>query len=120
MTYVDGFVLPVPSANRKAYEDVARKSAAVFLKHGALRVVECWPDDVPEGEVTSFPMAVKLEEAELAVFSWIEWPDRETRDAGNKAAMEDPAMGGFDPATMPFNAKRMIWGGFASFLDQRP
>ncbi|MDT4834607.1 putative protein YbaA [compost metagenome] len=111
MTYVDGFVVPVPTANREAYRKVAEMAAGVFKECGALSVVECWGDDVPEGKVTSFPMAVKRKEDETVVFSWITWPSKQVRDAGMKKAMEDPRMQP-SPSTMPFDGQRMIYGGF--------
>ncbi|QEY63551.1 DUF1428 domain-containing protein [Metapseudomonas lalkuanensis] len=111
MTYVDGFVVPVPTASREAYRKVAEMAAGVFKECGALSVVECWGDDVPEGKVTSFPMSVKLKEGETVVFSWITWPSRQARDAGMKKAMEDPRMQP-NPETMPFDGQRMIFGGF--------
>jgi uncharacterized protein YbaA (DUF1428 family) len=118
MAYVDGFVIPVPLANRAAYEDLARRVAPVFKRHGALKVVECWGDDVPDGVVTSFPMAVKTEPGETVVFSWIWWADKAARDAGNAAFMEDPAIKDFDHASNPFDGKRMIYGGFEVMLDE--
>ena len=115
MTYVDGYVVPVPTANRDAYLKLARDAAAVFKEHGALKVVECWGDDVPEGKVTSFPMAVKIEQSETVVFSWIIWPSRKVRDEGNKKVMADPRM---QPGqNMPFDGKRMIYGGFDMMLE---
>lgn len=111
MTYVDGFVVAVPTANREAYRKVAEMAAGVFKECGALSVVECWGDDVPEGKVTSFPMSVKLKEDETVVFSWITWPSKQVRDAGMQKAMEDPRMKP-DPNTMPFDGQRMIYGGF--------
>lgn len=116
MTYVDGFVIAVPTANREKYKDVAVAAAAVFKKHGALKVVECWGEDIPDGEVTSFPMAVKASAEETVVFSWILWPDKATREAGMKNAMEDPDMN-MDMASMPFDGKRVIFGGFDILLD---
>ena len=116
MSYVDGFVAAVPTANRDAYRAHAEKALAVFKEHGALRCVECWGDDVPEGEVTSFTMAVKRGDDETAVFSWVEWPSKEARDAGWKKIMDDPRMQpGANP--MPFDGKRMIYGGFAPIVD---
>jgi uncharacterized protein YbaA (DUF1428 family) len=116
MPYVDGFVIPVPKANRAAYLEMAKKAVAVFKDHGALRVVECWGDDVPEGKVTSFPMAVQRQDEETVVFSWIVWPSRQARDEGNKKVMADPRMKP-DPSTMPFDGKRLIFGGFEVILD---
>lgn len=116
MSYVDGFVAPVPVANRDKYEAHARMSAALFKEFGALRVVECWGDDVPEGKLTSFGLAVKREADEVVVFSWIEWPDKATRDAAWDKLMKDPRM---DPQNnpMPLDGKRLIYGGFAVLLD---
>jgi len=109
MNYVDGCVIPVPTANREAFLKHAQAAAAVFKEHGALTVVDCWGDDVPEGKVTSFPMAVQREEGETIVFSWITWPSRAARDTGMKKAMDDARM---MDVTMPFDGKRMIYGGF--------
>ncbi|MBD9501049.1 DUF1428 domain-containing protein [Pseudomonas sp. BGr12] len=111
MNYVDGFLVPVPTAKREHYIKVARKAAAMFREYGALGVVECWGNDVPEGKVTSFPMAVKLKEDETVVFSWITWPSKEVRDAGMKQFMEDPRMK-TEFSDMPFDGQRMIFGGF--------
>lgn len=116
MTYVDGFVVAVPTANREKYRAVAQKAAAVFKEHGALKVVECWGDDVPDGQVTSFPMAVKRKDDETVVFSWITWPSRQARDTGMKKVMDDPRMKpGAEP--MPFDGKRMIYGGFEPIVE---
>ena len=115
MAYVDGFVIPVPTGKRDAYLKMAEKTAAVFKEHGALKVVECWGDDIPEGKVTSFPMAVKCEKAETVVFSWVIWPSRAVRDEGNKQVMADPRM---QPGEgMPFDGKRLIHGGFEIILE---
>ena len=116
MAYVDGFVLAVPTANRDAYVKVATEAAAVFKEYGALHFVECWGDDVPDGEVTSLPMAVKRKEDETVVFAWIVWPSREARDAGNKKVMADPRMEG-SMKDMPFDGKRMIFGGFETIVE---
>lgn len=118
MTYVDGYVIAVPTAKKDAYKKVAKAMVPMFKDHGALRVVESWGDDVPAGKVTSFPMAVKATADETVVFSWITWPDKATRDVGMKAAMEDPRMAGMDPANMPFDGKRMIFGGFEVMIDE--
>lgn len=116
MTYVDGFVLAVPKANREAFKALAEEAAPIFKDHGALAVVECWGDDVPDGEVTSFPMAVKCKDDETVVFSWIVWPSREARDEGNKKVMDDPRMNhSMDDA--PFDPKRMIYGGFTKLVE---
>ena len=116
MTYIDGFVAAVPTANREAYRKHAQTAAAVFKEHGALRVVECWGDDVPEGKLTSFPMAVKREPDETVIFSWITWPSRQVRDEAWKKVMADPRL---QPETnpMPFDGKRMIYGGFEMIVD---
>jgi uncharacterized protein YbaA (DUF1428 family) len=117
MPYVDGFLLAVPTANREKYREIAEQASVVFKDHGAQHVVECWGDDVPEGEVTSFPMAVKRKEDETVVFAWITWPNKEVRDRGTKAAMEDPRFAeGFE--NMPFDGKRMIFGGFEVLVDR--
>lgn len=110
MPYVDGFVIPVKASNKDAYLKMARMAADIWKEHGALEIVECWGDDVPEGKVTSFPMAVKLEDDEVVVFSWVVWPDRASRDAGNEKVMADPRMQNNDD--MPFDGKRLIFGGF--------
>lgn len=117
MPYVDGFVVAVPTANKAKYRQVAEQAAAVFKEHGALKVVECWGDDVPEGKVTSFPMAVKRQPDETVVFSWIVWASREARDRGMKAAMSDPRLQP-DAQPMPFDGQRMIYGGFEVIVDQ--
>jgi uncharacterized protein YbaA (DUF1428 family) len=116
MNYVDGFVLAVPTANRETYRQVAQTASTVFKENGALSVVECWGDDVPEGKVTSFSMAVKRKDDESVVFSWITWPSKEIRDSGMKKAMEDPRLQqGMNP--MPFDGQRMIFGGFQVIVD---
>ena len=84
MTYIDGFVAAVPTANREKYRKHAETAGGIFKEHGALRLVECWGDDVPQGKVTSFPMAVKCQDDETVVFSWITWPSRKARDEGMK------------------------------------
>jgi uncharacterized protein YbaA (DUF1428 family) len=117
MNYVDGYVLAVPTAKRADYLEFARKAAPIFKDHGALTVVETWGDDVPEGKITSFPMAVKCAADETVVFSWIVWPSRKARDEGMAKAMADPRM---EPVNtpMPFDGKRMIFGGFEVILEQ--
>jgi uncharacterized protein YbaA (DUF1428 family) len=116
MTYVDGFVAAVPTANRETFRKHAELAAGVFKEYGALKVVECWGDDVPEGTVTSFTMAVKRKDDETVVFSWIIWPSRQTRDEGMKAVMADPRLQP-DKNPMPFDGKRMIYGGFEVIVD---
>lgn len=116
MTYVDGFLVPVPTANRERYVEMARKAAAIFREFGALSVVECWGDDVPPGKVTSFPLAVQLKEDETVVFAWITWPSKAARDEGMKKTMEDTRMKP-DLEHMPFDGQRMIFGGFQVLID---
>jgi uncharacterized protein YbaA (DUF1428 family) len=117
MFYVDGYVVAVPTENKEAYIKVALTAAEVFKTHGALKVVECWGDDVPEGKLTSFPMAVKLEPNETVVFSWIIWPSREIRDQGMEKSMADHRMQP-NETDMPFDGKRMIFGGFEMIVDE--
>jgi uncharacterized protein YbaA (DUF1428 family) len=116
MTYIDGFVAAVPTANREIYRRHAEQAALVFKEHGALKHVECWGDDVPEGKLTSFPMAVRKQDDETVVFSWIVWPSRQARDEGMKKVMADPRV---QPAVnpMPFDGKRLIFGGFEVLVD---
>ena len=116
MTYVDAFVAAVPTANRDAYLEHARKAAVVFKRHGALSLVECWGDDIPDGEVTSFPMAVKCKPDETVVFSWVTWPSKEVREAGMQKIFADPDMQP-DANPMPFDGKRIILGGFDVVLE---
>jgi len=126
MSFIDGFVIAVPTANKQKFIDHAKLGDSVFTDLGALRVVECWGDDVPDGTVTDFRKAVKAEDGESVVFSWIEWPDKATRDAGmskmmgwmNDPEKTDPRM---DPKKnpMPFDGKRLIFGGFAPIVDLR-
>ncbi len=118
MSYVEGFVIPVAVTEKETYRAFAEKAAAVFKEHGALAVVECWADDTPYGEVTSFPRAVACREDEAVVFAWIIWPSRAAREAGNQGVMDDPrtaAMVG--PEGMPFDGKRMIFGGFETLVE---
>ena len=114
-TYVDGFVLPVPEGKREAYHDLARSAAENFRKYGAVRVVEAWGDDIRDGKVTDYRKAVKAEEGETVVFSWIEWPDKATRDSAWEKMMADPEMQ--PEGEMPFDGKRMFWGGFTPIVD---
>jgi uncharacterized protein YbaA (DUF1428 family) len=116
MAYVDGFVIPVPKGNRNEYHNVAAIAAPIFKEHGALKVVECWGDDIPKGEHTDFYGAVKCTEDETVVFSWIVWPDKATRDEGNKKVMADPRLNP-ESTPMPFDGKRMIFGGFEVLLE---
>lgn len=123
MSYIDGFVIACPKANRQKFIDHARHADALFMEMGAIRVVECWGDDVPDGKTTDFRMAVKAGADEDVLFSWIEWPDKATRDAAYAVMMApdfaDPRM---DPAQnpMPFDGKRMIFGGFSPVVDLKP
>ncbi len=116
MNYIDGFVAAVPNANKEAYLQHATEAAKVFKDHGALQVVETWGDDVPDGKVTSFPMAVKCEDNETVCFSWIVWPSREVRNQGMDKVMADPRMQP-DTNPMPFDGKRLIYGGFEVILE---
>lgn len=115
MPYVDGYVLAVPEQNKAAYLELARLSAEVFKDHGATHVAECWGDDVPQGKLTSFPMAVDLKEGETVVFSWIVWPSKAIRDEKMKEAMADPRFAVFEN-NVPFDGKRMIFGGFDTLV----
>lgn len=117
MKYVEGFVVAVPAENKEAYCKMAEKAVPFFKEFGALRVVECWASDVPDGKITDFRMAVKAQENEEVVFSWIEYPSKEVRDAANEKMRSDPRMKEFE-GTMPFDAKRMIFGGFTPIIDE--
>ena len=119
MSYIDGFVVPVPKGNKQRYKEVAAYAAPIFLEHGALRVVECWPNDVKPGKINDFRTAVIAEEGEDAVFSWIEWPDKATRDAGAEKVMNDPRMQPKEGEDMTFVGARMIYGGFEVLLDEK-
>jgi uncharacterized protein YbaA (DUF1428 family) len=116
MSYIDGMIAAVPNGSREAYRRHATETAAIFKEYGASGVVECWGDDVPEGKLTSFTMAVKREADESVVFSWISWPSRAARDEGWKKLMADPRM---QPGAMamPFDGKRLIYGGFEVLLE---
>lgn len=116
MSYVDGFVLAVPKANLEAYKEVARIAGEVWKEHGALAYVECIGDDVPMGELTSFPRAVQAKDDEIVVFSWIVYASRQARDEINAKVMADPRLDK-DQASMPFDGKRMIYGGFETFME---
>ncbi len=117
MNYVDGIVAAVPTANREALIKHSAAAAAIFKEHGALKVVDCWGDDVPEGKLTSFTMAVKREADETVIFSWVSWPSRAARDEGWKKVMADPRMQSGAMAKPPFDGKRMIYGGFEVVSD---
>lgn len=124
MSYIDGFVIACPTESKQAFVDHAQKADSMFIEMGATRIVECWGDDVPVGKTTDFRAAVKAEDNESVIFSWIEWPDKATRDAGMAKLEEmmanpdnaDPRM---DPEKnpMPFDGKRLIFGGFTPVVD---
>jgi uncharacterized protein YbaA (DUF1428 family) len=116
MSYIDGFVIPVPADKKAAYREMAAKVAPIFREHGAIRMVEYWGDDIPDGKLTDFKRAVQAEAGEVVVFSWIVWPSKAARDAGNKKVMEDPRSKDMG-SNMPFDGKRMIFGGFDLLLD---
>ena len=116
--YVDGFVVPVPKKNLAAYRAMARKVGKVWREHGAVEYVECVADDVKPGKLTSFPQAVKLKDDEVVVFSWIVYTSRARRDRVNKKVMADPRLASMmDPKKMPFDGKRMFFGGFKLLLE---
>ena len=115
MAYIDGFVAAVPLANKEVYREHAVRMAETMKRYGAFRCVETWGDNVPEGEATSFPMAVQRKDDEAVVFSWVWWPDKAARDAAWARMMEDPAMTNF--ADMPFDGKRIIYGGFEVLVE---
>jgi uncharacterized protein YbaA (DUF1428 family) len=115
MLYIDGFVIPIPKDRVDEYEKVARDAAAVWREHGALSVHECIGDDVPQGEVTSFPRAVQAGDDELVVFSWIVYESRDSRDEVNRKVMADPRMQGM--SDLPFDGKRLIYGGFRPLVE---
>ena len=116
MSYVDGFIIPVKTSNKDAFTGHANRIDKFFLEHGALKVVECWADDVPDGKVTDFKRAVQAQADETPVFSWIEWPDKAARDAAMKAMESDERM---MAEPMPFDGSRMIYGGFSPMVDER-
>ena len=118
MSYIDGYLVPVPEGTQDTYLRTARLVAKIFREHGATRVVESWGNDLPDGKVTDFRKAVKAEAGETVVFSWIEWPSKEVRDAGMAKAMADPRMTE-NPEPMPFDGKRMFFGGFDTIMDER-
>jgi uncharacterized protein YbaA (DUF1428 family) len=121
MTYIEGFVLAVPTANKQRFIDHAHAADEVFMEHGARRILECWQDDVPRGETTDFYGAVAAKDDESVLFSWVEWADKATRDA-RMAELEEAMKSDerFDPAKnpMPFDGKRMIYGGFQPIVEQ--
>jgi uncharacterized protein YbaA (DUF1428 family) len=115
MSYIDGFLIPVPENKKDDYRRMAEWAATIFQEHGALQVVECWGDDIPAGKLTDFYRAVQVEPGETIVFAWIVWPSREARDEGNRKVMADPRMQPMND--MPFDGKRMIFGGFTPLFD---
>ena len=117
MSYIDGFVIPVPTDKKQAYRDMAATVVPIFKEYGATKVVECWQDDVQDGKVTDFKRAVNAESGETVVFSWIEWPSKAVRDEGQKKMMTDPRMQPEAGDAMPFDGKRMIFGGFETLID---
>ncbi len=118
MRYVDGFVVPVPKKNLASYRRMARKAGAIWREHGALEFTECVADDVKPGKRTSFPQAVKLKPDEVVVFSWIVYASRAQRDRVNKKVMADPRLAAMmNPKALPFDGKRMFWGGFKTMVE---
>lgn len=118
MNYVDGFVVPVPSKNMPAYKRMSTRMGKIWREYGALEYRECVADDVKPGKLTSFPQSVKLKRGEVVVFSWIVYKSRAHRDRVNAAAMKDPRLTEMmDPKTMPFDGKRMFYGGFKVMID---
>ena len=115
MSYVDGFVIAVPSANRESFIKHASTFDPIFLELGATRALECWGEDVPEGKLTDFRRAVQAKPDESVVFAWVEWPDKATRDAGMEKFMKDPRMEA--AGNCPFDGKRMIFGGFVPVVS---
>lgn len=115
MNYIEGYAYAVPENIKDEFIAFAKKSASYFKKHGALRVVECWGDDVPDGKVTSFPLAVKKEDGEVVMFSWVEWPSKEVQEEAHKHMYDEMAADGLDQ--MPFDGKRMIFGSFQAVVD---
>jgi len=116
LSYVDGFIMAVPTANKARFIEHAKLGDAVFREHGATRVLECWGDEVPEGKVTDFRRAVNASDDETVVFSWIEWPDKPTRDAAMEKIMSDPRMTP-EANPMPFDGQRLIYGGFDPVVE---
>jgi uncharacterized protein YbaA (DUF1428 family) len=114
MNYIDMFVAAVPTANRSAYLEHVQATTIIFKDHGALKVTECWGDDIPDGKLTSLPMAVKCTKDEVVVFSTVAWSSRQARDEGMKAFMADPRL---ESVSMPFDGKRMIFGGFQTISE---
>ena len=118
MSYVDGYILPVPKSNIEKYREIATKAGRIWREHGALEYRECVADDVKSGEFTSFPQAVKLKDDETVIFSYIVFESRQHRDEVNAKVMSDPRLAEMmDPKSMPFDGKRMFWGGFETLVS---
>ena len=117
MNYIDGFVAAIPNINKENYITHAKNSAKYFKEHGALKIMECWGDDVPDGALTSFPKAVLCKSDETVVFSWIVWPSKEARNIGMEKLMKDERMND-ENNPMPFDGKRLIYGGFQMILEE--
>ena len=117
MAYVDGFVLPLPKSNIEAYRKIATEAGGIWREHGALEYRECIADDVKPGKLTSFPQSVNLEDGETVVFAYIVYNSREHRDEVNAKVMADPRIANMDPADMPFDGKRMVYGGFDTLVE---
>ncbi|MCY1081306.1 DUF1428 domain-containing protein [Archangium lansingense] len=119
MKYVDGFILPVPKDNVQAYRRMSQKAGKIWMEHGALEYIECVADDVKPGKLTSFPQSVKLKPNETVVFSWIVFKSRAHRDRVNKKVMADPRLSSMmSPKDMPFDSKRMVYGGFKTIVER--
>ena len=116
MSYIDGFIIAVPKVNKQKFIEHAKHGDSVFIENGAKRVLECWGDDVKDGKLTDFRRAVQAKDDEVVVFSWIEWPDKPTRDAAMTKVMSDSRLSPQDNP-MPFDGKRMIFGGFSPVLE---
>ncbi|MEO0392195.1 MAG: DUF1428 domain-containing protein [Pseudomonadota bacterium] len=118
MPYIDCFMAAVPTNNREVYLEQAKISAQVFKDHGAISIIECWGDDIPDGKLTSFPLAVKCEPEETVVIGWVTWPDKPSRDAAMPKVMQDKRME-MASKSMPFDTKRLVFGGFDVLLELR-
>jgi uncharacterized protein YbaA (DUF1428 family) len=118
MSYVDGYVLPVPKKNLRVYARMARKAGKIWREHGAIEFRECVADDVKAGKYTSFPQSVKLKPGETVIFSWIVFKSRAHRDSVNSKVMKDPRLADMmNPKALPFDGKRMFWGGFKILVE---
>jgi uncharacterized protein YbaA (DUF1428 family) len=117
MAYVDGFIVAVPKKNIAAYKKLSKKAGKIWREHGAIDYKECIADDVSKGKITSFPRSVKQKPSETVIFAWILYKSRADRDRINKKVMADPRLSGMAPSKMPFDAKRMIYGGFKVIVD---